>query len=192
MSMKRIHSDSKRDEILQAAIRLFARQGVEGTTVKDIGKEAGVTDAALYKHFSSKEEVAFAVFAHYSDQYTKLVDHHAGRKQSFRLRLDGLVKDVVELHDAHRFGLLLLGQRHDIFARLSSNHRLPIMAVTDFIASGVQSGEIPTQSPRLTAALLIGALTRMAVFSDMGTLPHRLGDLLPEIQQRIRGLVGLE
>lgn len=190
MIMKKPHIDSKYGEIVQAAIRLFARQGIEGTTVKEIGREAGVTDAAIYKHFKSKDEVALAVFAHYSDLYTRLVDSHRRIQASFFSRLDGLVMDILKLHDKDRFGLLLLGQRHEVFSRLVETHRLPIVAMTDFIQAGIDSGEIPIQSARLTAALIIGAFTRLAVFSDMGGLPAFLSDSADEIQIRMRGLVG--
>lgn len=188
--MKRSHSDSKYGEIVQAAVRLFAREGIEGTTVKAIGREAGVTDAAIYKHFTSKDEVALAVFAHYSDLYTKLVDYHRQIQKSFEYRLDGLVLDILEHHDQDRFGLLLLSQRHEVFSRLGTAHRVPIVAMTELIQSGIDESEIPNQSARLTAALVIGAFTRLAVFSDMGGLPTSLSTMTSEIQARIRGLVG--
>ena len=190
--MKKSHIDSKYEDIVQAAIRLFARQGIEGTSVKEIGREAGVTDAAIYKHFTSKDEVALAVFAHYSDLYTRLVDDHAQLQASFGVQLDNLVLDILVQHDKDRFGLLLLGQRHEIFSRLSATHRLPIVAMTDFIQAGIDSGTIPLQSPRLTAALIIGAFTRLAVFSDMGGLPAKLSDMAGEIQARVRGLAGVK
>jgi len=43
--------------ILDAAIRLFREHGYHGTTIRDIGKAVGVTSAALYRHFSNKDEV---------------------------------------------------------------------------------------------------------------------------------------
>lgn len=189
--MKRAHIDSKYGEIVQAAKRLFARDGIDGTTVREIGRQAGVTDAAIYKHFKSKDEVALAVFAHYSDLYSTLVDSRRQSGGPFCDRLDRLVADILEHHDRDRFGLLFLGQRHEIFSRLASTHRLPIFAMTDFIESGIQTGEIPEQSARLTASLLIGAFTRLAVFSDTGALPGLLSGMTSEIQDRIRGLVGL-
>lgn len=183
--------DSKYEDIVQASIRLFARQGIEGTSVKEIGREAGVTDAAIYKHFNSKDEVAVAVFAHYASLYTRLVDSRAQMQAPFGSRLDSLVLDILTQHDKDRFGLLLLGQRHEIFSRLSATQRLPVAAVTDFIQAGIDSGDLPPQSARLTAALLIGAFMRLAVFSDLGAVPAFLGGLADEIQARVRGLTGV-
>jgi len=46
-----------RDQILDAAERLFARQGFDPTTIKEIGAEAGLNPALIYYYFGSKEEL---------------------------------------------------------------------------------------------------------------------------------------
>ncbi len=50
-----------RDTVLRAAGEAFAEKGFLGTSMADIFARAGVTKGALYFHFSSKEELAFAV-----------------------------------------------------------------------------------------------------------------------------------
>jgi len=52
----------KKDDIENAAMELFARHGFAGTTIKDIALLAGVTEGALYRHYSSKEEMALSLF----------------------------------------------------------------------------------------------------------------------------------
>ena len=52
----------KKDDIEQAAMELFARRGFAGTTIKEIAAQAGVTEGALYRHYSSKEEMASSLF----------------------------------------------------------------------------------------------------------------------------------
>ncbi|UUZ82504.1 TetR/AcrR family transcriptional regulator [Paenibacillus sp. P26] len=187
----RKHTDSKREDILQAAIQLFSRKSVSGVSVKEIGSVAGVTDAAIYKHFPSKDAVAEAVFAYYSDLYTKVIDHAAKGDGTFPHRLDRLVQEIIEMHDRDRFGLLLLGQHPENFARLAASHRLPYQALAEFIAAAVKDGELPAQDPKLSAAMVIGIVTRIAVFSDTGGLSEELRPLLPEIQRRSHGLLGL-
>lgn len=46
-----------REQILDAAQELFARKGLEGTTIKEIGAEAGLNPALLYYYFSNKDEL---------------------------------------------------------------------------------------------------------------------------------------
>ena len=49
-------------EILRAAMKLFSERGLAATTIRDIAKESGYTNPALYKHFVSKEELALYLF----------------------------------------------------------------------------------------------------------------------------------
>jgi TetR/AcrR family fatty acid metabolism transcriptional regulator len=53
----------KRRQILDAAIRVFARQGFHATRVSDIADEAGVAYGLVYHYFNSKEEVLNELFA---------------------------------------------------------------------------------------------------------------------------------
>jgi TetR/AcrR family transcriptional regulator, fatty acid metabolism regulator protein len=55
-------AEGKQDQILQAAVRVFAAQGYEATRVGDIATEAGVAYGLVYHYFGSKEAVLEAVF----------------------------------------------------------------------------------------------------------------------------------
>ncbi|MGB0371160.1 MAG: TetR/AcrR family transcriptional regulator [Opitutales bacterium] len=61
-----MNTSEKREQILEAANRLFELQGFNGTGVDQISKESGVTKRTLYKHFGSKEGLIQEV----------LMDHH--------------------------------------------------------------------------------------------------------------------
>jgi TetR/AcrR family fatty acid metabolism transcriptional regulator len=50
-------SDSKKDKIIQAALKLFSRQGYHKTTVKEIAREAEVAKGTVYWYFESKKEL---------------------------------------------------------------------------------------------------------------------------------------
>jgi AcrR family transcriptional regulator len=54
--------DARREEILGAAARLFARKGISGATMAEIAKEADLSAGAIYRYFSSKEDLLRAVF----------------------------------------------------------------------------------------------------------------------------------
>lgn len=49
--------DKRREQILQTAFDLFSHKGFSGTTTKDIARAAGVSEAMVFKHFSSKDEL---------------------------------------------------------------------------------------------------------------------------------------
>ena len=46
-----------KEKILEEALKLFAQSGYMGTSMNEIASRLGVTKAALYKHYSSKQEI---------------------------------------------------------------------------------------------------------------------------------------
>ena len=58
---------SRRDEILDIAVGLFAARGYHGVSMDDIGSAAGVTGPALYHHFAGKEAMLVAALIPVSD-----------------------------------------------------------------------------------------------------------------------------
>jgi AcrR family transcriptional regulator len=53
--------DARREQILSAAMRLFARQGFRATTVPEICAEAGLSVGALYSYYDSKDAIIAAL-----------------------------------------------------------------------------------------------------------------------------------
>ena len=52
----------KREAILRAATRVFARSGYFNSKVADVAREAGVADGTVYLYFKSKEEILHSIF----------------------------------------------------------------------------------------------------------------------------------
>src|SRR5262245_6507598 len=59
---------SRRDEILDIAVRMIAERGYHGVSMDDIGAAAGVTGPALYHHFAGKEAMVAAALTPVSEQ----------------------------------------------------------------------------------------------------------------------------
>jgi AcrR family transcriptional regulator len=58
---------TRRDEILEIAMGLFAARGYHGVSMDDVGAAAGVTGPALYHHFAGKEAMLIAALAPVSE-----------------------------------------------------------------------------------------------------------------------------
>ncbi|MEX5636148.1 TetR/AcrR family transcriptional regulator [Parafrankia sp. FMc2] len=63
-----------RTRILTAAVELFVERGYAGTSVRDISERLGVTKAALYYHFSSKEMILDALISPFESGFAQLVE----------------------------------------------------------------------------------------------------------------------
>jgi AcrR family transcriptional regulator len=88
-----------RERVLEAALWLFAEHGVSGTSLHMIADELGVTKAAVYFQFHTKEEIVLAVLQPALEQMAALVE--AGEAQPSRaaqldVTLTGLVDLVVD------------------------------------------------------------------------------------------------
>lgn len=53
----RLSATDRRQQILEVAAGMFARKGFQGTTTREIAEEAGVTEALLFRHFATKENL---------------------------------------------------------------------------------------------------------------------------------------
>src|SRR6266496_1646003 len=61
--VRRLRRAERREQILDAATRAFARAGFAATSLDDVAAEAGITRVILYRHFESKAEMYRAVLA---------------------------------------------------------------------------------------------------------------------------------
>jgi AcrR family transcriptional regulator len=65
---KRLTGEERRVAILDSALTVFARRGYHASSIDDIAREAGVSKALIYEHFTSKQ-----------DLYAELLEQHAGQ-----------------------------------------------------------------------------------------------------------------
>src|SRR5215471_11769327 len=64
----------RRNEILAAAMELFAKKGFRGTTTRDLATHADINEAIIFRHFTNKQEL-----------YSAILEHKAGENRDARL-----------------------------------------------------------------------------------------------------------
>lgn len=57
----RMTGDARREQILQTAVSLFSQRGFKGTTTKEIARASGVSEAMVFRHFATKDELYGAI-----------------------------------------------------------------------------------------------------------------------------------
>jgi AcrR family transcriptional regulator len=57
-----IQQNTRREDILRVAVRLFRSRGYHGTRMDDVADSAGVNKATVYYYFSSKAEILYAIY----------------------------------------------------------------------------------------------------------------------------------
>ncbi len=96
-----------RQQLVEAAARVFARKGYGGASVDDIAEEAGFTVGALYSNFSGKQELFMAAFERHCDQDLAQVQALLATEEPLERQLDAITRRFGELDDEHRQWWLL-------------------------------------------------------------------------------------
>jgi TetR/AcrR family transcriptional regulator, fatty acid metabolism regulator protein len=86
----------KRRQILDAAIRVFARQGFHSTRVSDIADEAGVAYGLVYHYFSSKDEVLNELFSERWSLLLSAIEESDREGASPRAKLEAVAGFIVD------------------------------------------------------------------------------------------------
>jgi AcrR family transcriptional regulator len=84
---KQARSKRREQEILRAALRVFARDGISRARIGDIASEAGMPVSSLYDYFPSKEDLAYAVPQEHLTRFFAEYAAASADKRTFRERL---------------------------------------------------------------------------------------------------------
>jgi AcrR family transcriptional regulator len=170
------HLEARRNQILEAAALCFGRDGFQATTIQAICDEAELSTGAVYRYFSSKDEIIAAI-AEMGRQATRDILEEAESANSATLSLAQMMAaslDVVhspETDISNRLSLLLWGEAlhahriNELLVDALANLAQPFTAE---VQRGQQLGEIsnsldPASVGRVLVALGIGYTVLAAV-----------------------------
>jgi AcrR family transcriptional regulator len=167
----RTGSQDSRDEILKAAMQLFANHGFHETSMSEVAREARVSKALIFWHFKTKEELFVAVLNRLLEPYFIDFAEEAAamdeRQQILKL-VDSYLSFVRDNASSVRFFLaqMLHDQRlseslNDQVLKLYGGYRAMIV---ELIASAQQKGVCTRRSaPESAAAFLLSALNGLLI-----------------------------
>ena len=76
---KRLGADERREEIIRVTLELAAKQGVDDVTTQDMAQAMGVTQGAVFRHFSSKDAIWLAVMQWVRERLLAVLDRAASQ-----------------------------------------------------------------------------------------------------------------
>jgi len=114
--------EERRLQILRVAMRLFSQRGFRGTTTKEIAGAAGVSEAMVFRHFATKEELYSAILDHKACLHETMdplqVVAQAIEARDDRAVFEGLALDALNQHDFdpqfHRLLLHAALEEHEL------------------------------------------------------------------------------
>src|SRR5262250_1822350 len=99
-----------KQELLKAALKLFARQGVRESTIRAVAEEAGFSNPVLFKYFDGKDALALYLFERCYSRLVREVMGALSEPGSFRTRLGRLIARVLALLDESPDALLFVNE----------------------------------------------------------------------------------
>ncbi|MGD0959104.1 MAG: TetR/AcrR family transcriptional regulator [Methylomonas sp.] len=163
------------DNILQAALKLFAEKGYFNTSLSDIKEAAGVKSVnVIYQFFKTKQAIAVALHDNIIDSFSISIDdiRRRNRKSSEQLRevVDLLFKLVEEAPEIVQF--LLFTQTSDFIPGSPPLFELaPFNKLKRIIQAGIKEGEIRNIDPLLAYSYFFGIVQHTLDMIISGALP---------------------
>jgi AcrR family transcriptional regulator len=158
MSAGAVATDT-RSRLLETALKLFAERGVEGTSLQMIADELGVTKAAVYYHFKTKDEIVEAVVAPLLAELNQVV-HEARARRSRGAQIDQALAGFVDLIVRHRTLQGLLTRDPGIMRAVKrSAARSPMAHDSRAKLNTVLAGPDPTPEDLIMVSVLIKGLS---------------------------------
>ncbi|MEY2567044.1 MAG: hypothetical protein QOE35_1573 [Actinomycetota bacterium] len=174
------HKEAVRDRLLEGTRRCLTRKGYEGTTVRDIAGEAGVSIGTLYNYFASKEDLIEALSEHVLGDDLTALDEVGD--------LLGVLRDFVFAHPGG--GTPVLAQ---LRGRVSKDANPAVARFNDYIvesflplvkaaqAEGVVRDDLDTEALIELVDLLWDGMTRRHAGKTFRTSYERVGALAMEL-----------
>lgn len=92
---KIVDHEAQRERFAEAAIRLIARDGFEGTTMRAVAAEAGLSYGSLFHYFESKDQLLAQAVRHLTAQQTQRVNAFASRRSGLQALRQLLYDDAL-------------------------------------------------------------------------------------------------
>ena len=177
MAEARAATVDKRRTILEAAIRVFARQGYHATRVSDIADEAGVAYGLVYHYFRSKEAVMEELFTERWSLLLAASDALYERDIPAREKLDGIAGFIIDSyrHDPELMKVIIIEVTRAANS-FGATHLPEIRRAYDTVAAIVADGQReglyrPEIDPGFVGMWFYGAIEQLLSGWVFGLIP---------------------
>ena len=179
----RLDHQTRQHQIVEAARELIATGGVDSLTIRGLASRVGVTEAAIYRHVASKEEVILLLLQEVQESLFQAIsratrsDRHALERLEHMLQLH---VSYVELRQGISFVVIAQAAQFEEPRVRSAGRRLVekyLSLVSEIITQGIERGEIDkTVSPDAAAMIFFGMIQSAVTRWLFDPLTHPLSE----------------
>jgi len=156
--------ENRRQQLLLAATKVFARKGYHQSRIADIAKEAGVAYGLVYHYFKNKEEILNSIFEDNWRIFLASIDWVRDNKETFRDRMEAIANVLFRSYEASPETVSVIVVEVIRSAKALDRPRLEIFQemydkVGNIIREGQDSGDVRADvDPNLAAGIFFGAI----------------------------------
>jgi len=185
----------RREQICQAALKLFSKKGYDRTSVREIAKAAGLSIGALYSYIKNKEDIFFLIYQRILSIFRERMLKAAEGIEDPDLQLKAAFEETLRIYDEYRDEVLLLYQESHVLGRqalqsLMEVDRLYASFFQEILERGNREGRFAVKEPNLIAVslLFLCAVWALKRWNLKGyTLDDAIHHLVPFILYGIKG-----
>lgn len=149
--MGRYDSNRKR-AVLEAAVAVFAKKGLEGTTIRLVGRKAGVNSALIYYYFENKEQLFEEAIRMVVGDFLLMLGRHRKKLEGARDRIEFLINGVFDYYtkrpDRMRLMVTVFSLYCDLLAKILHGFvKEQNVAPLAIIQEGIQLRQIKPFAP---------------------------------------------
>lgn len=151
----RAKSEHRRRQILEAALRIAAREGIRGVKHRSVAKEAGVPLASTTYYFKDIEELISDAFMLFAEKAQQNLDEFYGMLHRYLEQFDPqALKDVPEVRKRIADGLIMLGSRY--LSDQIRHRKQEILAEQVFLLEAIRDPDLKALAQKYRAAWIGG------------------------------------
>jgi AcrR family transcriptional regulator len=190
-----------KERIFDAAVDLFAEKGYDRVSIRDIGRAVGITEGAVYKHYSSKEEILESIFSYVECQIYPQAPEASldviADSLSFREILESTPRAMMSDPVLTRITrIMLIEMYHNEKIRNYVRRELferPVDETEALFKKLVEKGKIRPCDPRALSTLFISYLVYwyFEAFIFSYGAPQDLGHIEKEMQAQIEAFADM-
>lgn len=189
----RMTGDERREQILRSAVSLFSQRGFSGTTTKEIARGAGVSEAMVFRHFATKEELYGAIL--HSKSCSDGIDRFPWEENSvlqeaLRNKDDfgvfyNIAFDALKKHESDVGFMRLLFfsalEEHDLAERFFNEFVSRVYDfISDYIKARQDDGVMREVNPRIVVRAFLGMLIHHSLNNILWDKNRRLLNISTE------------
>lgn len=155
-------------QILDAAVQVFAKKGYHDSRVDDIVEAAGKSKGAVYFHFNSKEEIFLSVIDRFESYLHEGLQKAIESQDSGIDKVDAALEACLSIFDRYRFLAKIFLVQSTGLGKLIEEKRIEINdrfanIIRGYLDQAVEDGDIPEINTEVAALAWIGAIYEVVI-----------------------------